>query len=39
MEELKKLRAAQKAKKNSIKEEKPVKSALPAIGGSSLPSL
>jgi len=39
MEELKRLRAEQKAKKNAKKEEKPKKSELPAIGGSSLPAL
>ena len=41
MEELKKLRAAQKAKKAAKKEDKdkPKKSELPAIGGSSLPAL
>tara|TARA_B110000285_G_C14924675_1_gene514394 strand:- start:531 stop:791 length:261 start_codon:yes stop_codon:yes gene_type:complete len=39
MEELKRLRAEQKAKKNAKKEDKPKKSELPAIGGSSLPAL
>jgi hypothetical protein len=39
MEELKKMRAEQKAKKNTKKEVKPKKSDLPAIGGSSLPAL
>ena len=39
MEELKRLRAEQKAKKNAKKEKKTEKSELPAIGGSSLPAL